>query len=262
MYNKKLIPAAVLALLMFFATGIFAQTRVLDVSQPSVSRGTVQACTNGEEPIFNQPPNQSNGIFSDADCGNCGTGAQALAEDFILATEETISEITIFAGYFPDDQIPNPLDDWTITFHSDVAGLPGAVVSAAQTVSPTGTVTGVSLFGASEIQLDFTLPTAVTLSPGTYWIEMTSNSVGNSDSIFWEAGDLDPVAGRFNAVFATEVPGASWLPLNPTDDLAITMCGPLPLPESQPVPAFSKTGLIIMALMLVLLAGATVRRFS
>ncbi|MEM1080854.1 MAG: hypothetical protein AAGH65_04665 [Pseudomonadota bacterium] len=263
MYRTRTAQFVLASLALLMAQAVLGQQadRVLDVSDASVNRGTVSSCSNGELPIVLQTPNQSNGVFSDADCGAfCASGQQAIADDFVLSQEETIGEITIWAGYFNTDNISDPLDDWTITFHSDVAGAPGAIVAGPQTVTPTGTLTGVTLFGSSEIEMVMNIA-PVTLAAGTYWVEMTTNSVGNPDVVFWEVGDLDATAGRAGQVFSTSVPGTAWTN-DATTEQAMVLCGAQLLPESQPVPTIGKAGIIIMVLMLMMVAGVSVRRFS
>ncbi len=264
-YNQKQWSALAVGAILLSAVsaGSFAQeSRVLETSLPAANFGSVAACTDGA-PILDQTPNQANGIFSDADCDFCNGGAggsQAVADDFILASETDIGELIMYSGYFPGDIIPMPADPWTITFHADAGGLPGAAISS-QDVVPEGVLTGVTLFGVSEIQYTFVLNT-VTLPAGTYWLEITTDSAGNTDSAFWEVGNPDPGAGRDGTAFAFEVPGVTWMP-TAMQDFAITMCGPIAmLPPPPAVPTLSKTGLTIMVLLLLLCAGVTVRRFN
>ncbi len=100
---------------------------------------------------------------------------------------------------------------------------PGAVVTS-ETVTPTANLTGVVLFGVQEIEYTFDL-TPVNLAAGNYWVEITTNSVGNADQAFWEVGNADTVGnGAVGIAFATAVPGVTWTP-DATLEFAIQMCG-------------------------------------
>ena len=194
------------------------------VDQPGSTPDLGFSCPNGGLTLLNQPPNQSNGIFSDGDCGSCGQGMQVVAADFVLAADTTVSQLVIWGGYFPGNMIPNPADPFTVIFHQDTGGLPGAAVSTEAGIAPSSvTQTGVVLFGVNEVEYVLDL-TPVALTAGTYWVEIFVNSVGNADSFFWEIGDLDAANGRDGTAFAFEVPGTTWMN-TAAQDFAIAICG-------------------------------------
>ncbi len=158
--------------------------------------------------LLDQPPNQANGLFSDADCDICTSGAQSIAENFVIAAPATIGEINFWTGYYPGD-VPPALDSITVIFHEDSGGLPGAAIYTEANVSYSRIQTGVTLFGVHEWMHTLTLATPLTLPPGNYWVEIY-NSTGTGDDFFWETGDLDAVSGLPGAAWAPAAPGAGW----------------------------------------------------
>ncbi|MFQ5501115.1 MAG: hypothetical protein ACE5EQ_02315 [Phycisphaerae bacterium] len=182
------------------------------------SDGTPGSIERGPGVVVSQLPNQSNGIFSDADCDFCGTPptAQVLAEDFNLFGGATITSIRLWVGFFPDDL--DPTDNMTVIFHNDDGGgLPGTVVGAVQSNAPTTRVsTGGVLFGVSEWEMTIDIAD-VTLTAGTYHVEIYNNTTTSTDSMFWEAGDMDAALGIMGQSFAFEAPGSTWMRDGATD---------------------------------------------
>ena len=164
------------------------------------------ACTSH----INQPPNQTNGIFSDSACAHCGSGQQVLAENFVVTSGITICEITCLGGYFPSDTAIT--DTFTVLVHADDgAGLPGAVLYSETGVASTRATTGVILFGVSEYAYVLTLAAPVALSAGTYHLEMYNDTTASpGDSWFWEVGDLDATTGILGQAWTTVAPGSGW----------------------------------------------------
>jgi uncharacterized repeat protein (TIGR01451 family) len=158
--------------------------------------------------LIDQPPNQSNGIFSDANCDFCG-GAQVLAESFVLAADASIGQIAFWSGYFPGD-VPTEPANLTVIFHADAAGLPGAALYTENNVAYDRAQTGVILFGVHEWINTLTLATPIFLPAGTYWVELYDDTGALTDDMFWETGDVDPVHGILGQAFAFEAPGAIW----------------------------------------------------
>ncbi|GMU67227.1 MAG: hypothetical protein AMXMBFR36_35010 [Acidobacteriota bacterium] len=184
--------------------------------------------------ILNQQPNQSNGIFTDASCGLCGSGAQVLAENFSLAGTTEIGQITMWTGYFSSNT-PTTSDPFTVIIHNDAAGAPGAIVYSETNVASTRQTTGVVLFGVDEYLHVLTLATPVTLPAGTYWIQIFNDTgVGGSpDDFFWEVGDPDTVGnGLPGTVFSTTAPGSAWNP-QPAIEFAVLL-DPSPSACSNP----------------------------
>jgi len=159
--------------------------------------------------LLDQIPNQDNGLFSDAGCDNCSTGAQAIAENFTLSEGKAIGQIVFWTGYYSTDTPIDP-DNLTVIFHSDDAGLPGANIYVETNVDYERVQTGVVLFGVHEWMHTLTLASPVILAPGNYWIEIYNNTGTGTDDFFWETGDLDPVNGLTGSVWAATVPGSGW----------------------------------------------------
>jgi uncharacterized repeat protein (TIGR01451 family) len=179
--------------------------------------------------LLDQAPNQSNGLFSDADCGACGTGQQSIADNFVLADTYTIEEIVIWSGYFPGNS--QPVDDIDVIFHANAGALPGAVVSTETNVPAVRVQTGVILFGVNEWMTTLTLANPVELTAGTWWVEIFNNTAGNADNYFWEVGNLDATNGVLNNSFAQQTPGVTWLTGNPVSDNAVQIWGSVDTPD-------------------------------
>ena len=96
--------------------------RVSPVDQPPVVR-TIQA---PQALALDQAPNQSNGIFSDATCGACGSGLQVLADNFVVSTGGfgfSLQQVVLWGGFYPGDVAP-AVDDFDVYLHPDTAGAP------------------------------------------------------------------------------------------------------------------------------------------
>ncbi len=172
--------------------------------------GVLTGVQTGGTVLINQPPDQSNGFYSDADCNGCSGGAQSLAENFILTAQQSITTITMYGGYHPANN-PGSGDDFTVIFHaSDGTGVPGAALATQTGVASMRATTGVVIFGVNEYLHTLTLSPAVTLPAGTYAVEIYNNTVGNADSYFWEVGNLDGVSGIAGQAYAFSTPGVSW----------------------------------------------------
>jgi uncharacterized repeat protein (TIGR01451 family) len=208
-------------------------------SSNPTGESSVTPADRGLTLLLDQAPNQSNGLFSDADCGACGTGQQSIADNFVLTAPYTIEEIIIWSGYFPGNS--QPVDDIDVIFHANAGTLPGAAVSTETNVPATRVQTGVILFGVNEWMTTLTLANPVELTAGTWWVEIFNNTVGNTDNYFWEVGDLDPVNGILNNSFAQQAPGVTWLTGNPVSDNAVQIYGTPVAPPDVPDVAISKS---------------------
>lgn len=165
---------------------------------------------------LDQAPNGVNGFFSDNTCALCGTGQQSIADNFVVDTGGlgfVIQEVVFWGGYFPTDT-ENASDTITIRILADGGGVPSStVVCSDGPSSPPRAMTGVILFGVNEWVYTATLGAPCVLADGTYWVEIFNSTSGNpsGDDWFWETGNLDPVHGIANSVFATSVPGVTWM---------------------------------------------------
>ena len=173
------------------------------------------------EVLISQLPNGLSGMFADLDCALCPTGVQVVAEQFVLAEEAAIGSIRMWIAFYPGDLSSDP-DDMTVIFHADSAGLPGGAVYTEFAVPTTRSETGIILFGVHEWDATLELPEPLALSAGTWWVEVYANTAGNPDVMFWETGDLDPVAGIAGQAWAQEGPGVSWM-FDASTDLAFEL---------------------------------------
>ncbi len=200
---------------------------------------------------FDQPPNQSNGIFSDLDCDACAAGGnppqQVLAEQLVLVTPELIDELRFWGGYFPADAgggDPLP-DNFTvkIRLNDDSTGvdLPGSVIRKVE-IGPatTRTVTGLNLFGVREFEYTISLEPNQDLQPGFYWVEIYNDTTSDptNDDWFWETGSLDAVNGLPGSVFSRDQPNGpkeQWI-VDPVTDFALSISckGEFPPHEIEP----------------------------
>jgi len=207
--------------------------------------------------LFSQTPNASNGIFSDPGCDACTSGAQSVADDFILSADTAISSIIIWGGYHPSN-IPNATDAFSVNIYTEGGGAkdPDVAVWSGTALASTRSTTGSTLFGVDEYQFEITLNTTV-LSAGTYWIEVTNDTTGNTDDFFWETGDLDATNGIAGSVWATTVPGSNWSQ-DPSSDFALMInAGGV---AADDVPTLSTLGLIIFSLSLLVIVITIKRR--
>jgi len=118
--------------------------KISQIDQPAVAHQPNQALSSPTS--LNQPPNQSNGIFSDEACSLCSSGQQVLAENFTVVSDDPnlfLEQITLWGGYYSSDTPLDP-DDFDILIHSDSSGSPGAVICTETGITPASrTTTGV-----------------------------------------------------------------------------------------------------------------------
>jgi hypothetical protein len=201
--------------------------KVLEQNQPPV----VRQIDFGAAAWLTQPPNQVNGIFSDATCDFCGQ-PQVLADNFVLSTGGVgvnINQAVIWGGYFPGNT-PTPAN-FEVIIHLNSGGLPGGVVCQ-ESVFPTSDVlTGVTLFGVSEHLVTLDFPDC-TLADGTYFIEIYTDTGAGTDDWFWETGNVDATHGIAGQAYAFTAPGSGWL-YDAAQDMSITLNGDLVPVELQ-----------------------------
>jgi hypothetical protein len=199
-----------------FSFSAYAQCLLSDFGPANVSGKSIVEAPMAPVTFLDQAPDGVNGLFSDPNCGLCGTGQQSVADNFTVTVSNTttgITEIVIWGGYYPED-IPNTTDNFTFILHSDAGGAPGTVVWTQTGIQATSrTQTGVVLFGTHEYIFTFDFSASpIMLPPGTatYWIEIFNPSV-ESGNFYWETGTLDGTHGIAGSNFATECPGVTWL---------------------------------------------------
>jgi hypothetical protein len=219
--SRIAIGAAILASMAALPAG--AQDKISRVN----NRPVVRHIFVPEVLTLNQPPNQVNGFFADSACSNCATGAQSIADNFIVNATPAfrVDQIVMWGGYFPGN-VANTTDVFSIFIHSDAGGLPGAVVFSVTGIqASTRAMTGIVLFGVNEWMFTFNLAAPPTLAPGTYWVEIFNNTTANpGNDFFWETGNLDGTHGIADGAFATAAPGVTWM-ANPGSDSAVQING-------------------------------------
>jgi hypothetical protein len=201
---------------LVFSFSAYAQCLLSDFGPANVSGKSIIEAPMAPVTFIDQQPDGVNGLFSDPNCGLCGTGQQSVADNFTVTVSNSttgITQIVIWGGYYPED-IPNTTDNFTFILHSDAAGAPGTVIESRTGIQATSrTQTGVILFGTHEYIFTFDFSASpIMLPPGTatYWIEIFNPSV-ESGNFYWETGTLDPTHGISGSNFATECPGVTWL---------------------------------------------------
>jgi hypothetical protein len=195
---------------------------VLGVNQAPVARSV----PDGPDTALNQPPNASNGIFSDIGCDMCTTGIQIVGDNVVVSTGGMgyePDEITIWGGFYPNNT-PVPVT-FDIFFYPDSGGVPGATPTCYATgISPTSDIlTGVTLFGVSEHEILLTI-SGCTLSDGTYWLVWYTDTGLGTDDFFWETGTLDGTSGVAGSVWTTANPPTTWTP-DAATDMSVLLTG-------------------------------------
>lgn len=163
--------------------------------------------------IINQLPNQVNGYYSDASCdlGFCIGPQQVMADNFVLPATESIAQIVLWGGYHPGD-VPVDPDVFTVIFHEDDAGLPGAALYTETNVAYTRLQTGIVIFGVHEWMYVLTLSEPVSIGPGTYWVEVYNDTGVGTDDFFWETGNPDTLGNGIPGLAqAPTAPGSGWV---------------------------------------------------
>lgn len=184
-------------------------------------------CLGGGQVLIETPPNQSGGTFTDTYCEICAGGEQSIAQQFTVTSPVTIGEIVMYGAYSPANTPPaNPI--FRILFHTSAGGIPDSNVSDQSGLAPASfTTTGVILTGGVdeyEVVLDIS---DVSLSAGTYFVEVFNQANDTDDDWFWEyGGPADPNAGGY--AYAFDAPGVNWF----ADSIphAVTLCDTEPVP--------------------------------
>ncbi len=170
--------------------------------QSSWDPGVGDGPAGGPPPAcVDQPPDRAGSLFSDLDCDGCASSPHVVAENFTLATDESIDEIRFWGVYFGDGVAP-PADRFTVILRDDAGGLPGTAI---RTIGPapatTRTITGNQVAGLDEHEYTIDLDPNQDLAAATYWVEIYNDTGGCP----WDCGDGndDVGIGDFLAVLGT-----------------------------------------------------------
>ncbi|MCK4661197.1 MAG: hypothetical protein KAV82_16880, partial [Phycisphaerae bacterium] len=245
--RKKMVVAAGVSLALLCTAVVFGQ--LLDVEVRDQSPGVVSSASanspewvpsrgvmgsghpetggafvrNGDaEVLYSQPPNQVYAFFSAPNCfsyyGQCGSGQQSVADNFVLADRKVLEMVRFWGGCFSSPGT----DQVTINLYVDSGGTPGSLVYGETGTAVTGELTGASAIGLAEVRYEATLGSTVTLEPGvSYWIEICNYNTGVWG---WETGS----GPGDNGLVAAETPGVNWGPLSPSSDMAFELVGSNP----------------------------------
>lgn len=200
---------ALLLLILFFSTNIFADT------------------------IWNNgAPNPQLG----GPCNDCHTLGQSPFDNFIVGGNVTVTGFTFMSGTFAQANMITDYRDthWYLFSSFPQPGGVNAIASgnAVGSLTPTGTATGAILY-----ETVFNIP-PIQLGPGMYWIAFRNNSVhGQADSFGLETG-LSPLPGGVGSLHDNFIDG------DPRAELSFTVEGtPVPEPASLLLLAGGLTGL-------------------
>ena len=250
---------AAIALLLLIAGPLAAQPQELSVpsipNPPGVGNAGGQCvCSASKELVLDQPPDQATAFFTDVAAG------QSEAEGFVLDETTTITEIRVWGGYFGGNTSIDP-DNFTVIFHDDAAGLPGANSAPAEALAAAACkeMTGISLLGVDEYVYRLDLVSPVTLDPGTYWLEIFNDTTGSPDAWAWESGVEDPAAGVASHAFASEVPGVTWFLSGSGVSFGAQLCA-LPEEPGIAIPTLGQLGLLVLILSLIGVGFRQLRR--
>lgn len=166
-----------------------------DTFDPDLSNNTAKVVVSdivGAEEGLAQLPDQSTGFQSDAACGSCPSGSQALAENFRVSDERRITEIAWHGAY--TDNTPFA-DRFTVEIHANAVtvapGLPGAPgdLVAAITAPVRRRPTGLMVAGRTEFE--YRVTANLILPRGVYWVVIYNDSSAGSGDWFWESASQD-----------------------------------------------------------------------
>ncbi len=180
---------------------------------PFVAAPTVTA----QQALLDQQPSQLFSLSADF-------GFESLADNFVIPGPDDVSviEFSIWGTWATTGQSTN--DSFDVYIHHNTAGptgdVPGALVTTILGLTPTVWSTGNSLptFVGSlpEYKLEFTLPSAATLTPGTYWLQLYSTgSSGTAEEFIWEMAPQDLINGAQCMAWSLETPDITWWPCTP-----------------------------------------------
>jgi len=155
--------------------------------------------------ILRNEPTHGQFVVADFQDPQNGTGITSRAQRFSLFLPKTIELIKIWGVYSPGNTLP--ADNFTVRLLQDSpTGLPGTLISS-QVNTPTRVATGFTVGGLTEYQVSFNLASPQSLTAGTYWVEILSNTIGGPDVFGWVVSNY---TGGNSSARATEAPGVLW----------------------------------------------------
>ncbi|MEI6335610.1 MAG: hypothetical protein WCS87_13710 [Methylococcaceae bacterium] len=122
------------------------------------------------------PVNEGNVIFA-----NTSAGA-VIADNFSVASAFNLESLSWWGGYDTSDS-----DNFIITLHSDASGIPGTQLKEYSSINVTATAASlIDISGAPVYRYDYTLPTALSLASGSYYLSITNETTASN--WYWLTG--------------------------------------------------------------------------
>src|SRR5699024_9292311 len=106
-------------------------------------------------------------------------------------------------------------------FYEDNGGIPGAVIESFSNVAPNSQIAFGDAFGFTAYEIEFTLPSAVELDAGTYWIGIKTTEGTEGDTNYW----IISYEGVGAAGHYTTDGGATWTQNTSAYDFAFKLEG-------------------------------------
>lgn len=161
---------------------------------------------------FRQRPEESTGIYADADCKLCDSaGSQSAAVGFRFSKRTVLSAVHVWGAFYPSDARPD-VDAFSVILHDIENDLPGNTIASFDGLPAERAETGVTLtLEVPELKFEIDLPQPVTLEPGSYYIEVFNDTTGSSDTFIWEYGVSVATTSIAGTPFADEAPGQTWV---------------------------------------------------
>lgn len=205
-----------LAIILYFALPASA---TLILSQPRTQPGDPYPCNLG----WCNPDTWPSGAVYAAPWDDADTpfGTQVLAENFVVKSPTTITEIKIWGGYWWQDKAPAN-DNFTVIFHNDAGGSigtkaaePGFTTSRDDAGATWVNMKWCSTCNGSALVFEYTLTMTdpVFLGSETYWVEIYNDTTGHTanNDFFWVWGYLDLVNGIDGLAWTqASAPGSDW----------------------------------------------------
>lgn len=180
----------------------------------------IGAATAQADVLVDQAPNYTNAYFSDTggDFSN-----QQMAENFMLASSNTVGQIGVWGVYFPNNI---PSDNFSINIYADNGGnVPGSLLHS-ENVAASRVDTGNDAFGCDVYQYNFVLASPFAATGGVqYWISVVNHAGSPNNNWGWMTANADAI-GAYTLDSA-----GSWNQLG--ESLSLHLETPVPAPASM-----------------------------
>lgn len=195
---------------------------------PTSQDAKVPTTCNGEVIYFQDNDVNVDNAYT---VGSAAIPAEAY-DDFIVPINEswTISEIAFYLIY--TNGVFDPTKDFTVQIINDNGGMPDInnVVCTSNVLGSTISATVVDMVSGFDLnETIMTLSMPCTLSPGTYWLCLGSNT---GQSVLWEVLFSNPVIGNQSWLnvdgFGGLLPAENFFGDQPPTDHAFGFCSAIP----------------------------------